>query len=145
MPTTYRLAAGERLVYSRAWGVVTDEELAMHSRALRADPRFSPDFRQLQDLVEVTAWKVTVGGLRALAAINPFGTGGRRAVVVSGDVGFGLARMHESLRGDSPDALHVFRRMDEALAWLALPADWRPPAATTGDPVFQSGDAAPGA
>ena len=136
MPATYRLDLGNRVVWSRAWGVVTDAELQSHSRALARDPRFAPDFRQLQDLTEVVEPRVTSAGLQALAELNPFGAGARRAVLVATDTMFGLARMHELMRGDSCDALRVLRDRTAALAWLGLPPDWTPPRAAATDPLF---------
>jgi hypothetical protein len=138
MPAAYRLDLHFRVVWSRAWGVVTDEELDAHSRALRADPRFEPSFRQFQDLTDATEPRVTPAGLLLLAQINPFGKHARRAVVVASDVVYGLARMHEQLRNESGDDLRVFRDRADALAWLGLPEDWTPPDAAPGDPLFQS-------
>lgn len=138
MPATYRLDPGYRLVWSRAWGVVTDDELQAHSRALAADPRFEPSFRQLQDLTDVGEPRVTLEGLRVVAQINPFGENARRAVLVATDFTFGLARMHEMLRGEARDELQVFRDRAAALEWLGLPSSWTPPPAAPGDPLFQS-------
>jgi len=139
MPATYRLDLGNRVVWSRAWGALTDEELQAHSRALRADPRFEPSFRQLQDLTDVGEPRVTPKGLLVLAQINPFGEHARRAVLVATDIIFGLARMHEMLRGEAGDELQVFRDRAAALEWLGLPPSWTPPAAALADPLFQSG------
>jgi len=136
MPTSYRLDLVERVVWSRAWGLVRNEELTAHSRALRADPRFQPDFRQVQDLLSVERAEITAAGLRELASLNPFGKGARRAVVVGSDELFGLARMHELLRQPDRDELQVFREIGPALAWLGLPPGWTPPPPDPHDPVF---------
>jgi len=136
MPATYRIDPVERLVWSRAWGVVWNEELTAHSRALRADARFHPDFRQLQDFRSVERVELTSAGLREVAALNPFDRGARRAVVVPTDELFGLARMHEQLRKPGRDELQVFRDLVPALAWLGLPPGWTPPPPDPSDPVF---------
>ena len=138
MPTTYRLDVANRVVYSRAWGVARDEEFEAHSRALRAEAAFAPDFRQFQDLVDVAEPLVTAAGLRRLAEVNPFGKGARRAVLVASDLVFGFARMHEMMRTDAGDELQVFRDRGAALAWLGLPGGWMPPAAAPTDPVFEA-------
>ena len=137
VPTTYRLDLANRVVYSRAWGVVWDGEFEAHSRALKADARFAPDFRQLQDLVDVTEPRVTPAGLRRVAGLNPFGQHARRAVLVASDIAFGFARMHEMLRVDAEDELQVFRDRAAALAWLGLPAGWTPPPVSPADRVFE--------
>jgi hypothetical protein len=138
MPATYRIDPAHRVVWSHGWGVVTNEELAAHSRRLRDDPRFKPDFRQLQDLSDVDTMQVTVDGLAVVAKLNPFGAGARRAVVVGTDVAYGLARAHEMLRGDPADSLVVFRDRAAALEWLGLPTGWVPPQPSPDDPVFDS-------
>lgn len=143
MPATYRLDLVERVVWSRAWGLLRDEELAAHSRKLVTDPRFSPDFRQVQDLLDVEEARLTPSGLREVARLNPFGPGARRAVVVPTSVLFGLARMHEHFREGGGDELQVFRAMAPALAWLGLPPAWPPPAAAPDDPLFQWKEAPP--
>lgn len=144
MPATYRLDLVNRVVWSRAWGVVRNEELAAHSRKLVTDPRFAPDFRQLQDLLDVEEALLTPSGLREVARLNPFGPGARRAVVAPMAVLFGLARMHEQFREGAGDELRVFRSMGPALEWLGLPRGWEPPAPGPDDPLFErSGGAAP--
>ncbi len=130
-----------RLVWSRAWGVFTNDELVAHSRHLRADPRFRPDFRQFIDFTAIEKFKVTASGVREAARLNPFGKGARRAALVSGNLGFGLARMYEQLRPEALDEYRVFRRRAAALEWLELPADWAPPPPSPEDPVFASGRA----
>jgi len=138
VPTTYHLDVPNRLVCSRAWGVFTEEELAAHSRHLGANPRFEPGFRQLIDFLDVTEFRVTARGISEVARINPFGKGARRAALVKGSLGFGLARMYEQFRRDSSDDYRVFRDRAAALAWLDLPPDWAPPPPAPDDPVFTS-------
>lgn len=47
MPGSYLIDESRRLVFSRGWGVITDEEMASHAGNLRADPRFDPGFRKI--------------------------------------------------------------------------------------------------
>lgn len=51
--------------------------------------------------------------------------GGKTALVVPGDLGFGLCRMYESMAElkDHPVGHGVFRTMADALAWLEAPPD----------------------
>jgi hypothetical protein len=53
-----------------------------------------------------------------MAKLNPFGAGARRALVVTSDVVFGMARMYQILRDESPDELQIFRKVDDAFRWL---------------------------
>ena len=47
------------------------------------------------------------------------GAGARAAVLVSSDLLFGIARMFQTIRAESPVAYGVFRDPAEAAAWLA--------------------------
>ena len=99
---------------------MTDRELLTHVRALTIDPRFSRDFRQLVDLRDVTDVQITASCIREMARLNPYGAGARRAVVVTNDVVFGMARMYQILSDESPDELQIFRKVDEGLEWLLI-------------------------
>jgi len=120
VPHVQMIDAALRLVLVRAWGTVSDEELAEHARALRADPRFRPDFRQLGDLRGITTLDATRAGIRQLAELSPFGAGARRAIVVGSEVAFGMARMYELMRGEGQDEVEVFRDLPAALDWLGI-------------------------
>ena len=97
-----------------------EREILAHVRALIADPRFARNFHQLLDLRDVTNVQFTASTVRELARLNPFGAGARRAVVVTNDVVFGMARMYQILADESPDELQIFRKMDDALQWLGI-------------------------
>ena len=58
------------------------------------------------------------------AADSPFVPEARRAVVVSTDVAFGLARMFGTYREtiSSKDQIRIFRDIRDAEQWLGLPA-----------------------
>jgi len=43
--------------------------------------------------------------------------------VASNDVAYGLSRMYQAFRSESPLELRVFREMDEAREWLGLPPE----------------------
>jgi len=47
----------------------------------------------------------------------------RVAMVATTDVHYGLSRMYQAFRSDSPLDLRVFRDMGEARAWLGLPPE----------------------
>ena len=120
MPCDYTIDLARSLVLSRGWAVVTDREFLAHARALTADPRFARNFHQLIDLRDVTNVQFTAASIREAVRLNPFGAGARRAVVVTNDVVFGMARMYQILADESPDELQIFRKMDDALQWLGI-------------------------
>jgi hypothetical protein len=120
MPVGYGIDEERQIVLSRAWGILTDGEVVLHARALAADPRFAPHYRQLTAMHDVTRSDVSASTVEAIASEVPFGAGARRAIVVSSDTVYGMARMFELLRGTKDDEIVVFRDMDAALKWLGL-------------------------
>lgn len=128
MPAEFEIDLEHRLVRSRAWGVLVDADLAATQQALRTAPGFEPDFCQLYDFREVTQIKLTAPFLRRLAKQSPFARDARRAVVVSSDVAFGMARMYELAGNRDPNRFRIFRTCEEAIDWLG--EDARPPHTT---------------
>jgi hypothetical protein len=120
MPCSYTIDLARSLVLSRGWGILTDGELLAHVRALTIDPRFARSFHQLADLRDVADVEVSTSTIREMARLNPYGDGSRRAVVVTSDVLFGMARMYQILRDEPTDELEVFRKLDDALRWLGI-------------------------
>jgi hypothetical protein len=117
MPADYQIDRAHRVVYSRAWGALTDEDLANNRAALFADPAFDPGLAQLYDLTDVTEVKVTSVSLLQLAMTSRFAPTARRAVVVSSDEAFGMARMYSILSGHE-ELIQVFRDRAGAMRWL---------------------------
>ncbi|HTT68911.1 MAG TPA: hypothetical protein VMF70_12870 [Gemmatimonadales bacterium] len=117
MPADYRIDRAARVVYSRAWGVLTDQDLVDNRVALFTDPAFAPEFNQLYDLSAVTEIRVTSPALLQLSLSSRFAPSSRRAVVVSSDVAFGMARMYAILTGHE-ETVQVFRDRASAVGWL---------------------------
>ena len=118
MPVEHRLDPEHHLVSARAWGVLTDQDIRDAREALARDPAFTPDFAFLfdqTDVAEVALSTVTIWGL---SRSSVFGRGARQALVVSGDVAFGMARMYAMLTERTD--IEVFRNRQSALDWLSL-------------------------
>ena len=84
MPVTYSIDTSLRVVHTTWVGAVTMEEALAHNDALRVDPNFEPDMRQLSD-ARLTTSTVSAEGIRRLAGESPFGQGSVRAILVAGD------------------------------------------------------------
>ncbi len=124
MPAAYCIDPDRRIVFSRAWGVLTDDDLMDHQFRLRSDPAFRPDFNQLFDFLGVTDAQITPEGVRQLARRNAFGHQARRAFVVLSPLMYGMMRMFEILTSDDPDELRVqVNNIQSAYAWLGIPDD----------------------
>jgi hypothetical protein len=120
MPAGFVINEKRSIVLSRGWGVLTDRDVLAHVRALAADPRFKPRFAQLTDFRDVTRIEITNVVIGTVAELSPFGAGSRRAMVVGSEVAYGLARMFQLHRSNSPEDLLVFRDMAPALEWLGI-------------------------
>ena len=136
MPGSYRIDVPRGLVFSRGWGVLTDEFILAHAAALRADERFDPGFRQLVDLREVVGLQVAAEVVRDVGRNNPFRSDARRAFVVSSDEVFGMTRMFGHYANADTEQFGVFRALGPAMEWLGEDSDakWpaEPPDATFG-------------
>jgi len=120
MPCRYEIDKQREIVFTRAWGDLTDEDALAHQRRLSADPDFDPGFRQLLDFSEVSTFEITPNGVRLLASRDPWGKGARRAFVAPGDLEFGMLRMHEFILDDETQETAVLRSLSEAESWLEL-------------------------
>lgn len=120
MPASYLIDTTQRLVFSRGWGALTDDELHWHANTLRADSRFDPGFRQVVHFLDLGQIRVTIDGVRGLAQINPFRPDSRRAIAAPGDVAFGLTRVFEALTNSDGEQFRVFRSLGPAFEWIGL-------------------------
>lgn len=121
MPTSYELDPTHRLVRSRAWGVLTEEESAALYDELSADPGFRPEFHQVCDMRDLERLEMSTGAVQAMAKCNLFSPAARRAFVAAEDAHYGMARMLQALFEVEGKTIGVFRTMAEAEAWLAGP------------------------
>jgi hypothetical protein len=110
----------ERVVFSYGWGTLTAADLREHRSRLFEHPRFDPRLRQLANLMDVAEMKLSSNQIWSLACEPVLGPRSRRAVVAT-DRQYGWARMfHGYSEGQN---VGVFRRLDEAAAWLDLPIE----------------------
>lgn len=117
MPVSSFVDAPARLVITLCVGEVTLKEITATFAEIRRHPGFHPDFRQLSDLSLATSIPLRFPDLYHLQqACDPFSNQGKRAVVASVPVPFGLSRMYQ-LIVNSPN-FEVFRSMPEALNFL---------------------------
>lgn len=121
MSASYRIDSSQRMIFSSATGVLTDDDLLTHQDRVTNDPGFDPTFSQLWDFRHVSDVEVTNATLQELAGARSFRAGAKRAVVAPKDVLYGMARMFQMLHGEAPEDLRVFRSIDEARNWLRLP------------------------
>ena len=120
LPATYSIDVSRKLVISRAWGAITNDDVREHARKLRADPLFDPGYRQLLDMSGITEDLVDIN-TKQESSNNPlFAPGVRRAWVSSADYPYAMARMYAVAAERHGQVVEVFREMSEAEEWLGL-------------------------
>ncbi len=125
MPAEYILDRSRNMVFTKACGVLTDDDVFSHQDMLRCDPDFTEDYDQLL-VLDVTEMKLTCDGVHVMAKRNPFGEGSRRAFVAPSPITFSLSRMFQILTDEHKDDLIVCKDLTEALAYLEFTQDQLP-------------------
>jgi hypothetical protein len=120
VPATYAIDSNRKLVITRLWGAVTEDEVHDHNRRLRTDPAFDPDYGQLADMTGVTEVVVSTKMINETAQDQFFTPGSRRAFVASGEATFGMARMFALQAEGLGQTIEVFRDLRQAEGWLGL-------------------------
>jgi len=116
MPFYYKIDKESRLVMSTGSSVLTVADSLAHQDELLKDPDFDPTFSQLMDLTHVTKLEHTSEDVRRVAQRSVFSPNSRRAILVTADVAFGVAREFEMLRETLGETgIRVFRELDDAL------------------------------
>lgn len=120
MSMSYKIDQERRVVLTRAWGVLSTQELVEVTSRILLDPRFDPTYRSLGDLRDVT--DITVDALHTahMAATPLFALDTRRAIVATSDVAYGMARMFAAYAERNGQEVRIFREMAEAEEWLEL-------------------------
>jgi hypothetical protein len=121
MPADYTIDKSQRMVFSKADGIMTDEDVYAHQEKLRDDPDFDPGFSQLVDCTKVTkADDLSTDAIYELARRHLFGAESKRAFVAPQNLVYGLIRMFQILTNDYPDELLVCKDLTEARKYLKL-------------------------
>jgi hypothetical protein len=124
MPITYRIDPVQRVILTEASGVLTDEDVLAHKALLLKDPAFDPTYGELSDIRKIERLEVTSAGVQAMAQHDATNAdkrhGHRLALVVSGEVVYGMARMYQIVSQQEDSGVGVFRTIDEASEWLGI-------------------------
>lgn len=119
MPVSYEIDKERQLVICTVTGVCTAEDVLGFHKQILNDSDFDPAFSQLMDGTGITRTDIEPSQMRTLADRSPFSLTSRRALVAESDLGFGLLRVYEIVRGLKGDRqIRVFRTRAAALDWL---------------------------
>lgn len=138
MTQTYAFREDWNCVLMHSSGDFVAQEYRDMVAAVKADERVKPGHLRLSDvravpMLPTPEFTRTVAGIMSeLEAAKP---SSRVAILVKGDVQFGMLRLYQGHVEDAYDRIGVFRDLEDALKWLQLPADvpdpfepdvWRP-------------------
>lgn len=126
MPVDFTIGPPQGFVHTRFTGEVTDADLRAHQARLAKHPDFDPAGRQIIDLTDVDRMLVSASAVQALVERDPWTAAARRVSVAETELAYGLARMHAALLSSRGQDVRVFRRMDEARAFLGLESAFEP-------------------
>lgn len=119
MPITYRFESG--CLFTTIDGETGYDDVQRYFDALFNDPSFLPGMPGLIDCRTVKS-RFTIGDLRRTAADvkrrPQLQVPGRAAVLASSNLVYGLLRMYEVFTEGDPTEIRVFRRPEDAMAWL---------------------------
>jgi hypothetical protein len=122
VPVTYKIDAARKLIRTTCGRPLTFAEVIDHFRMLKADPACVGHLDVLLDVSDADALPVSsqLGPVSAeLEAVRAKVEFGVCAIVATRDAMFGMMRMFEVAAGPYFRAIHVFRGVVEAQAWLA--------------------------
>ncbi|HEY5808049.1 MAG TPA: hypothetical protein VIT67_08780 [Povalibacter sp.] len=124
MPFTCCILPEQNLVRQTMWGTVNAKALRDMTIAMRDDPQFRKGLDILADFRRARVDISYDEMLEFATFLGRHGVIGRQAIVVSGQLEFGMARMFEQLTELSVRRtdLKVFLDMEAAERWLGSPA-----------------------
>ena len=111
MPISYTIDHKKKLVITRLWDAVTEDQVYEHNRLLRSDPAFDPSHKQLTDMTELGEVLVGTGMIKDTARDHFFLPGVARALVAPSDVVYGMARMFAIHSESMGQKIEVFREL----------------------------------
>ena len=127
MPFSHHYDPETQVLYLKATGTITDEEAVGYAQKVAADQSVPSGRSELADFSQANLGGLSADALRRVASVfqrhdvDPARS--RVALVVSGDLGFGLGRMYQAFRSESAIQLRVFRELAAAREWLGLPPE----------------------
>jgi len=120
MPVDYEINKQDDVVLTYPSGLVTTHEVRVFRAALKADPAFRSNMKQLVDARGVERFELTSDEIAELTLTDPFTRDALRTFVAPNDEVFGLVRMYELYANLPPECFKVVRSVGEAYAWIEL-------------------------
>ena len=120
MPVTYHIDKATNILFAKASGELTAEDIQVFRRAAVEDPDFDPHLDTIFDFLDITGLQLSGDEVRELTHSAIFHERSRRALVVPSKVMFGVSRMYSLYIRAESDVMKVFYDMKDARRWLGL-------------------------
>lgn len=123
MPIDCRIDEEDGIVYTTLTGEVDEDEIVKALSGIITSPSYRPGLDGLVDLRghNATQSSAAVRRIAELMTRHHAEIGhSRAALVVSDELGFGLARMYQAFAQDSSIETRIFYELAEANDWLGL-------------------------
>jgi len=127
MPIEYHILKEKKLVIAKGSGVVTGTDIFEHLNSLAEDDRYSAPMKKLVDYrfidsIEVTPNEASVIARKKILQESRF-LDERCAFVAPDNLSYGTSRVHQALVESTDVEAEVFRKIEDALAWLDITLD----------------------
>lgn len=127
MPIEFRIDHDRRMVFAKATGVMTDEDVFGYQHDVWSRPDVA-GYNELIDMSDVDDIAIPSSARAQSLAILSAGMDAsvshtKFAIVAAEDLAFGLGRMYQTYRemyGGAKKKVGVFRSMKEAMEWLGI-------------------------
>jgi hypothetical protein len=122
----YEYDEEHNVLYTRFFGVVTDEDLRGQAQAVASDPRIRPGVRELVDLGGIEGIDASPSTFEYILLVDRVHArryeGMRTAIVAPTELLYDYSRVYECMSGlrRSPATVRTFRSLREAEGWLGL-------------------------
>lgn len=127
MPMTYEIDHDRKLVIARGSGIITMTEILDYHRQAWS----RPDVIGYGEIVDVTGIdersaisSVEIVNMAKTAAVDDTVIGpAKLAIIVAGDLFFGLGRMYQAYRESAVNSrkrVSVFRTVNDAMTWIGV-------------------------
>ena len=118
MPLKIEIFPELEIVLTIATGVVTDQAVLDHDRALEKMRQFEPRFNHILDVTAMSENLLTLAGLKEIAEKTPFSPQCRRAYILVGNDAAKTAGVFAELTNMQSDQLYVTHDRESAYKWL---------------------------
>ncbi len=120
MPVNTIIDVQNKIVFSRAYGVLIDDEMIAHEKWLYAHPDFHEDFNQFVETIDITENLVTPDGVRLIAKISRFSERSRRVYLIKDDLTKGYSSIHGHLTTTDTNNFISLPDAKKACDWLGI-------------------------